>query len=565
MSLRSIFGFGGGGGTVPTFRGTVANQAAMLALPAVRGDWCIRSDTNVRYELTVTPATTLANWTATPNAGVGGLLAGNNLSDVNNAATARTNLGAAATAHTQTASTITDFNTTADARADVRIAATRGAANGVASLDGSGLVPGSQLPSYVDDVLEFASQAAFPGTGETGKIYVALDANATFRWSGTVYVSLGSTPQYASQAEAEAGAENTKSMTALRVAQAIAARAKDALLTGWVAGANAAVGATDSISLAVGKLQAQITALSTSALNAVLTGLSTATDAAVLATDTLLVGIGKLQAQVTAKADLLPYTQVTNPAGNALSITKGAYANREVEIINAAGVTATFDFTGMAAGDSGVIYQGGAGVVTLAGATFTYAPGVTASPASAGAQGSIQWRYTGGVNVTIDYRSQAAAGGSGTVSWVAAPATITAPNDLASNVLQTLVVPGPIVAGMHLELQPNIERAGVTGTVQISYLMNGVQVGGMYMANNASRMSQRDRRSFFVQSVTGNNAVIVADPINYDPNTWYGDVLLQSAPIDISAGINLSITCGKTVAGESVFLRGCGVRVERPG
>jgi hypothetical protein len=51
----------------------------------------------------------------------------------------------------------------------------------------SGKVPSSQLPSYVDDVLEFANLAAFPGTGETGKIYVALDSNLTYRWTGSVY------------------------------------------------------------------------------------------------------------------------------------------------------------------------------------------------------------------------------------------------------------------------------------------------------------------------------------------------------------------------------------------
>ena len=63
-----------------------------------------------------------------------------------------------------------------------------GTANGVAELDTNGLVPSSQLPSYVDDVLEYASVSAFPATGETGKIYVALDTNLTYRWSGSAYV-----------------------------------------------------------------------------------------------------------------------------------------------------------------------------------------------------------------------------------------------------------------------------------------------------------------------------------------------------------------------------------------
>lgn len=58
-----------------------------------------------------------------------------------------------------------------------------------------GKVPASQLPSYVDDVLEFANSGAFPVTGETGIIYIALDSNKQYRWSGTVYVEYGSQVQ----------------------------------------------------------------------------------------------------------------------------------------------------------------------------------------------------------------------------------------------------------------------------------------------------------------------------------------------------------------------------------
>ena len=64
----------------------------------------------------------------------------------------------------------------------------KGAANGYAGLDGSGKVPAAQLPSYVDDVLEYANLAALPATGETGKIYLTLDTSKTYRWSGSAYV-----------------------------------------------------------------------------------------------------------------------------------------------------------------------------------------------------------------------------------------------------------------------------------------------------------------------------------------------------------------------------------------
>lgn len=68
----------------------------------------------------------------------------------------------------------------------------KGVANGVATLDSSGLVPATQLPSYVDDVLEFANLASFPTTGESGKIYVETDTNQTYRWSGSTYIQIAS-------------------------------------------------------------------------------------------------------------------------------------------------------------------------------------------------------------------------------------------------------------------------------------------------------------------------------------------------------------------------------------
>lgn len=70
----------------------------------------------------------------------------------------------------------------------------KGAANGVASLDSTGKVPASQLPSYVDDVVEYASVNSFPGTGETGKLYVALDTDQLYRWSGTQYTEITASP-----------------------------------------------------------------------------------------------------------------------------------------------------------------------------------------------------------------------------------------------------------------------------------------------------------------------------------------------------------------------------------
>ena len=66
----------------------------------------------------------------------------------------------------------------------------KGSNGGVAELDANGRVPSAQLPSYVDDVIEYEDLAHFPATGETGKIYIALDTNKTYRWSGTEYVEI---------------------------------------------------------------------------------------------------------------------------------------------------------------------------------------------------------------------------------------------------------------------------------------------------------------------------------------------------------------------------------------
>lgn len=67
----------------------------------------------------------------------------------------------------------------------------KGAANGYAPLNSSAQIDSVYLPSFVDDVLEYANEAAFPVTGETGKIYVAIDTGLTYRWSGSVYIKIG--------------------------------------------------------------------------------------------------------------------------------------------------------------------------------------------------------------------------------------------------------------------------------------------------------------------------------------------------------------------------------------
>ena len=68
----------------------------------------------------------------------------------------------------------------------------KGVAGGVATLGVDGTIPSSQLPSYVDDVVEYDIKDNFPVTGEAGKIYIDCSSNTTYRWSGTRYTSIGS-------------------------------------------------------------------------------------------------------------------------------------------------------------------------------------------------------------------------------------------------------------------------------------------------------------------------------------------------------------------------------------
>lgn len=67
----------------------------------------------------------------------------------------------------------------------------KGANGGVAELDSNGKVPASQLPAFVDDVVEYTSTSDFPAEGASGVIYVETSTNKTYRWSGTEYVVIG--------------------------------------------------------------------------------------------------------------------------------------------------------------------------------------------------------------------------------------------------------------------------------------------------------------------------------------------------------------------------------------
>jgi hypothetical protein len=204
------------------------------------------------------------------------------------------------------------------ANTDKVLTSSVGAANGVAPLGSDSKIASAYLPSYVDDVLEYANLAAFPATGETGKIYIALDTNREYRWSGSTYIQLVASP--GTTDNVPEGTTN-QYFTAARVLSTVLAGLS--LVTGT------AVVATDSILVAAGKLQKQITDLAAavagkeptitagtsaqywngaksfvdfagSVRSAVLTAISFATSTPVTAADSVLTAIGKLQAQLTA-------------------------------------------------------------------------------------------------------------------------------------------------------------------------------------------------------------------------------------------------------------------------
>ena len=92
--------------------------------------------------------------------------------------------------HYQNIDTINGLTTALNNKLETSL---KGSANGLAELDSNGFVKNAQLPSYVDDVLEYGSFAALPTTGESGKIYITTDTNKTYRWSGSVYAVISDT------------------------------------------------------------------------------------------------------------------------------------------------------------------------------------------------------------------------------------------------------------------------------------------------------------------------------------------------------------------------------------
>ena len=135
----------------------------------------------------------LADITWPAGSGSGDMLKSANLSDLTNKATARTNLEVYS--KTEIADELSKKSNTAHNHdsAYYKKAEMDGKLGKKADLI-NGLIPSSQLPSYVDDVLEYNTRAQFPTTGEKGKIYIAINDDSQWRWTGTTYKKMVSSP-----------------------------------------------------------------------------------------------------------------------------------------------------------------------------------------------------------------------------------------------------------------------------------------------------------------------------------------------------------------------------------
>ena len=240
--------------------------------------------------------------------------------------------------------------TQADARTAISAEFTgnKNTANGYCGLDGSGLVASAQLPSYVDDVLEYANLAAFPGTGEAAKIYVALDSSKTYRWTGSTYVEISPSPGTTdSLTEGSTNLYYTNARADARISNAVGSvvQAYDADLdafAGKTAPTGAVVGTSDTQTLssktiqnytestvAVGTVGTGTTALSINN-GTVLTATLTASQATTFTMPTAAVGksfILMLKQAATTGNGTATFTGVKWPYGGAAP-TMTATANR---------------------------------------------------------------------------------------------------------------------------------------------------------------------------------------------------------------------------------------------
>lgn len=197
-----------------------ANQATDNVIDAIN-----------KTEAAYTNATAAAE-SANEAAGVANSAADQAIGFINSAQTAVDNANTAANAANEAATTATNAANNANTQAEYAkeqgdyakqqgdaVLAQKGQPNGLAELDSTGRVPASQLPSYVDDVIDVDTYNDLPNPGESGKIYITTDTNLQYRWSGTGYaeispsLALGTTSQTAGRGDWTQAAYNHSLIT----------------------------------------------------------------------------------------------------------------------------------------------------------------------------------------------------------------------------------------------------------------------------------------------------------------------------------------------------------------
>ena len=171
----------------------------------------------------------------------------------------------------------------------------------------NGVIPANQLPSYVDDILNFPDLVSFPSLGEDGKIYIAEDVNKTYRWGGSSYVEIGG----------GGVALGETSSTAYRGDRGKIAY--DHSLSQGNPHNTTTSDITEGTNLFFTESRVNQT---------VLTGLNTNTATPALATDQLLAAIGKLQAQIN---NIAPPTWVS---ASSIGTTHTSFTNVQFAKIN---------------------------------------------------------------------------------------------------------------------------------------------------------------------------------------------------------------------------------------
>jgi hypothetical protein len=211
----------------------------------------------------------------------------------------------------------------------------------------NGVIPANQLPSFVDDVIEYPNLSSFPTTGESGKIYIAMDVNKTYRWSGSTYVEIGGGGVALGETSATAyrgdrgkiaydhsqSQGNPHNTITTQIPEGTnlyftEPRVRLTPLAGFVPVTGGSITNSDTVLQAFGKTQDQINNINqfseTKVQNTLLTNLLIG-NALVTATDSVLSAFGKLQGQLNNLTSNFA-TTVRNTLLTGLSIPSSASA-----------------------------------------------------------------------------------------------------------------------------------------------------------------------------------------------------------------------------------------------